>query len=139
MNYSFDYTFENRPSSIVMTSVRGHITDHIFRAPYDKFAEGDPIDLFDAPIHVVSSYVSGVFCWSALLTQGQPDIDRNLQNLARGCDMLFIWTDCDREGEDIGWEILDVCRKVKPGMRVCRAHFSEMQAAYVSLQGKLDC
>ncbi|ORZ01125.1 hypothetical protein BCR43DRAFT_168355 [Syncephalastrum racemosum] len=56
MNYSFDYTFENRPSSIIMTSVRGHITDHIFRAPYDKFGEGDPIDLFHAPIHVVSSY-----------------------------------------------------------------------------------
>ncbi len=36
----------------------------------------------------------------------------------------MIWTDCDREGEHIGSEIVGVCRKGKEGLRVKRARFS---------------
>lgn len=40
--------------------------------------------------------------------------------------MLIIWTDCDREGENIGGEIVEVCRSVKPNIPVYRARFSEI-------------
>lgn len=49
----------------------------------------------------------------------------------RSCQGLIIWTDCDREGENIGYEIIDVCRAVKPSIRVFRAKFSEITAAAV--------
>lgn len=39
---------------------------------------------------------------------------------------LIIWTDCDREGENIGYEIIEVCRTVKPNIKVFRAKFSEI-------------
>lgn len=51
----------------------------------------------------------------------------NLRQQVRTADVLFIWTDCDREGESIGGEVVDVCRQVKPNIQVWRAHFSAMQ------------
>lgn len=59
-------------------------------------------------------------------------IERNLLNEARRADELMIWTDCDREGEHIGSEVANVCRKAKPNIRVTRARFSAIIAAYVS-------
>lgn len=40
--------------------------------------------------------------------------------------MLIIWTDCDREGENIGAEIVDVCKTANPNISVFRAKFSEI-------------
>jgi DNA topoisomerase-3 len=40
--------------------------------------------------------------------------------------MLIIWTDCDREGENIGAEIVEVCRAANPRIAVYRARFSEI-------------
>lgn len=49
----------------------------------------------------------------------------------RSCDALIIWTDCDREGENIGFEIIDVCREIKPRIQVYRAKFSEITSPSV--------
>lgn len=51
-------------------------------------------------------------------------VERNLMNEARHADLLMIWTDCDREGEHIGSEVVAACKKTKPGLRVKRARFS---------------
>lgn len=34
---------------------------------------------------------------------------------------MVIWTDADREGENIGFEIIDVCRGVNPRIQVYRS------------------
>ncbi|VDN08917.1 unnamed protein product [Dibothriocephalus latus] len=51
---------------------------------------------------------------------------RTLQREVRNCSKLIIWTDCDREGENIGMEIVGVCQEVKPSILVSRARFSEI-------------
>lgn len=58
-------------------------------------------------------------------------VERNLQTEARNADLLMIWTDCDREGEHIGSEIMKVCRKVNARLIVKRARFSAIIAGWV--------
>ena len=53
----------------------------------------------------------------------------NIKFQASRCDMLFIWTDCDREGENIGAEIRDLARAANPRIEVTRAHFSNVERA----------
>ena len=50
----------------------------------------------------------------------------NLRAYSRDCEHLIIWTDCDREGEAIGYDIIDVCREKRPNIKVHRAHFSAL-------------
>ena len=50
----------------------------------------------------------------------------NIKQYSKDCDALQIWTDCDREGEAIGFDIIDTARKVKPNIDVYRAHFSAL-------------
>ncbi|XP_058013466.1 DNA topoisomerase 3-alpha isoform X2 [Ahaetulla prasina] len=54
------------------------------------------------------------------------DIKRTLEREVQLCQALVIWTDCDREGENIGFEIIHVCKAVKPNLQVFRARFSEI-------------
>jgi DNA topoisomerase-3 len=51
---------------------------------------------------------------------------------ARKATHLVIWTDCDREGEHIGSEVAEVCRKANPRIIVKRARFSAIIAKWVS-------
>ena len=43
--------------------------------------------------------------------EGFVPIKRTLEKEIRGCQDLILWTDGDREGEDIAAEIVDVCKK----------------------------
>ncbi|CAG9137327.1 unnamed protein product [Plutella xylostella] len=56
---------------------------------------------------------------------------KTLEREIRSCQGLIIWTDCDREGENIGFEIIEVCRAVRPDIQVHRAKFSEITGASV--------
>ncbi|XP_040569735.1 DNA topoisomerase 3-alpha isoform X2 [Lepeophtheirus salmonis] len=51
---------------------------------------------------------------------------KTLEREASNCEWLIIWTDGDREGENIGFEIREVCLRVAPRLKVLRAKFSEI-------------
>ncbi|KAI9571123.1 DNA topoisomerase [Boletus coccyginus] len=108
-NFDFDYPQTN--SHFTVTSVSGHLLAHDFPDAYRQWHSCDPLSLFDAPIHTI-------------IPSESKTIERNLMNEARSAHTLMIWTDCDREGENIGWEIVTVCRKAKPNILVRRARFS---------------
>lgn len=56
-------------------------------------------------------------------------ISTNIATLARRARALFIWTDCDREGEHIGGEVRAEALKGNPRLEVKRARFSNIERA----------
>lgn len=66
---------------------------------------------------------------SEALLQEKKSIADNIQSQARYAKSLFIWTDCDREGEHIGTEIREVAWKGNRRLEVRRAKFSNVERA----------
>ena len=129
--YEFDYMVQGQQAEMVMTSLSGHLLNMEFAPQYRKWYSCNPVALFDAPL----AKGVGEGNNSAL-------IKKTLQREVRGAKLLIIWTDCDREGENIGMEVVTVCREVLPGVRILRAKFSEItrpsiESAMATL-GQLD-
>lgn len=122
-----------RASSVThrVSSVAGHVFNVDFPSEYQSWDSVDPAELFYAP--VVKKPAKG-------------SVVRHLQDIATGADFLVLWMDCDREGENINFEVLDCCMHKMQGAgpydRVYRAHFSainpsDIKKAYNAL-GKPD-
>lgn len=103
---------------MVMTSVSGHLLNYEFLPSFRGWHSCNPEQLFDAPVR-------------KSCTENMDKIKKTLEREVRHCQTLVIWTDCDREGENIGFEIIEVCRAIKPGIQVLRAKFSEITAASI--------
>lgn len=91
----------------------GHIFSTDFPAAYQNWESVDPAMLFSAPI--VSS------------PESKGGIVKHLEREAANCDYLVLWLDCDREGENICFEVIRCTLKHMnqgPGQRIFRAKFS---------------
>lgn len=110
-NPVFEFSFEGK--TMLVTSVAGHLMEDQF-PPHTKSWTSYPFqDLFSAPI---TKYV-------------RPDLEpvkRNLEALASRADTLVLWLDCDREGENICFEVIQVVQSKKARVQVKRAHFSAL-------------
>ncbi|XP_040927756.1 DNA topoisomerase 3-alpha isoform X2 [Betta splendens] len=111
--YEYEYHLFGQNVTVTMTSVSGHLLGLEFKAPLQKWHSCNPVLLFDAEVEK--------YCPDNMI-----QIKRTLEKEVRQCQALVIWTDCDREGENIGFEIIDVCKAVKPNLQVLRAKFSEI-------------
>ncbi|PSS22396.1 hypothetical protein M430DRAFT_49524 [Amorphotheca resinae ATCC 22711] len=119
-NYSF--TFDFGPPwgncNVVMTCVSGHLTELTFGPDYNDWSYPPPERLFDAPVRTT-------------IDQKNRAISSNIENQARGARALFIWTDCDLEGEHIGSEVRAEALKGNSRLEVKRARFSNIERAHV--------
>lgn len=96
-----------------MTSVLGHLMGVEYPA-YCKDWHQTPIEqLFDIPLI------------SETIDASKPVV-QNLKLYSKHANDLIIWTDCDREGEAIGFDIIDLCMQVEPRLDVFRARFSAL-------------
>ncbi|XP_046143388.1 DNA topoisomerase 3-alpha isoform X1 [Osmia bicornis bicornis] len=118
--YEFNSHLWNQNCDMIMTSVSGHLLGFEFVGTYRKWQGCHPLSLFDAP--VVKQCIDDTFI----------KIKKTIEREVRKCNALIIWTDCDREGENIGFEVIEVCQGVKPNIRVYRAKFSEITQASVN-------
>lgn len=85
----------------------------------------DPcLTILDTPDYDVIQPLQLTLVRAFFVLQKMKPVVRNLKDLARTHDLLLIWTDCDREGEHIGWEVLVHCQAGNPRIRVLRSKFS---------------
>ena len=91
--YEFNGKFKGKKAHFVVSSVAGHLYETEFLRIHQNY-EMEPGELFDVP---------------TVKTECNEDsfitIDW-LKNLARGKDILCLWLDCDREGENICYEVI---------------------------------
>ncbi|KAH3686740.1 hypothetical protein WICPIJ_002283 [Wickerhamomyces pijperi] len=125
-NYEFTFNFPHLGNcDVVMTSVAGHLTGNDFPSNFG-WNNVVPGRLFEAPIEEVHS-------------PDQKKVAKNIETLARDADKLMIWTDCDREGEYIGYEILQVARRTNPRLTLentWRAQFSHLEYSHITHAAK---
>jgi len=91
--HEFSYPFRGCPANYRVTSVAGHLSsiDFVDESFKDWYAV-DPATLFNAAI---------------AKTVERRSLASHLEAEARGSDVLILWMDCDREGENICFETME--------------------------------
>ncbi|KAJ5996943.1 hypothetical protein N7522_008603 [Penicillium canescens] len=119
-NYEFDFNFGGAwgNCSVTMTSVVGHLTGLDFDRQYKGWLSCPPGSLFEAPVQEA-------------VDKDKLPIAENIRNQARYSKALFIWTDCDREGEHIGSEVRNQAKAGNARIEIKRAKFSNTESAHV--------
>lgn len=113
--HEFEGMFRGFRVHFKVTSVMGHVFSVDFPATYQDWKVTNPLDLFQAPINKTES-------------NPKAHIRRHLSQEARGCGHLVLWLDCDREGENICFEVIDCTgfHTREARRRVYRARFSSI-------------
>ncbi|KAH7649767.1 DNA topoisomerase III [Cryptosporidium bovis] len=112
---AFPYTFFGKECNMVVTSVRGHIKNLEFEPKFSNWNTVDPAILLDLSTPVVNSVVPDC-----------SDIADNLKFYAKVSKYLILWLDCDREGENIAFEVISICMTSNQNLKIFRAHFSAL-------------
>jgi DNA topoisomerase III len=105
--------FRGLQSRMTMTSVSGHLMQLEFEAQYRSWTNFSPLILFDAPIR----------------KEVKPEnelIKKTLMTEAKKHNVLLLWLDCDLEGENIAFEVIQACREANPRLEIYRARFSAL-------------
>ncbi|KAI8330027.1 DNA topoisomerase [Blakeslea trispora] len=88
-------SFQNEPAEYRFTSVTGHVYGLDFTKEYNSW-DIDPVKLFEAKTIKLES-------------NPKMRLIQHLQSAAKGVDYLVLWLDCDREGENICFEVIENC------------------------------
>ncbi|KAI8901611.1 DNA topoisomerase [Globomyces pollinis-pini] len=114
-NYQFNCMYEGRQSQVTMTALLGHLMEYEFPPEYKQWNNSSTPQLFEATL-------------LKRVKSNMQDLADNLKRQSRYCQLLVIWTDCDRyQRQNIGAEVVGICQSVNPNIIVKRARFSVVQ------------
>nr|CAB3457482.1 unnamed protein product [Digitaria exilis] len=126
--HEFDGKFQGSYAKFKVTSVIGHVLSVDFPPAYQNWEGTDPMDLFEAPVLRSECNPKVLTRLSSPFFLKPAHIRRHLAQEARGCTNLILWLDCDREGENICYEVIE-CTGIpenEVGRRIFRARFSSI-------------
>ena len=118
--HEYSGRFLDRPANFRFTSVAGHVMTCDFPASYNNWDRVEPVELFKAP---------------TIKKEANPNMHmpKFLQREGKNCDYLVLWLDCDKEGENICFEVMEALAPVMQvsmynPQTVYRARFSALTA-----------
>ncbi|KAJ1298658.1 hypothetical protein BS78_01G470500 [Paspalum vaginatum] len=111
--FEFNYVINGRACRMLVTSVTGHLMELEFEDRFRRWQSCDPAELFHAPVR-------------KSVPQDKQAIKQTLEEEARRCQWLVLWLDCDREGENIAYEVIEVCTGANSRLDIWRARFSAL-------------
>lgn len=112
-NFRFPFQLGGQPVDMIFSSVAGHLLELDFVQPFKSWNGCRPVELYSAQV-------------AKQVGPRNDQIKENLEQLARKAQWLVLWLDCDREGENIAFEVIQVCRSINPRLVVRRARFSAL-------------
>ncbi|EAS07738.1 DNA topoisomerase I (macronuclear) [Tetrahymena thermophila SB210] len=96
--YVYEGRFKGQKTIFKVTSVTGHVYDLDFPQKLkENWNEINPVQLFSS---------------DTLKIPSKHNIVRHLESEARNCSYLLLWLDNDKEGENICFEVKQICEKV---------------------------
>ncbi|KFG42480.1 putative DNA topoisomerase III beta-1, partial [Toxoplasma gondii FOU] len=118
--WEFSGSFRGEAVLFKVTSTAGHIYQTDFPRQFNDWEKTNPIELFDAPVVKVEA-------------NAKHRLPAHLQKEAHGCKHLVLWLDCDREGENICFEVMSIVvpqlLKLSGQQQIWRAKFSALAPA----------
>eukprot|EP00929_Paragymnodinium_shiwhaense_P013359 TRINITY_DN121220_c0_g1_i1.p1 TRINITY_DN121220_c0_g1~~TRINITY_DN121220_c0_g1_i1.p1 ORF type:complete len:858 (+),score=186.81 TRINITY_DN121220_c0_g1_i1:105-2678(+) len=125
--YEYEGDFYGQRAWFKVTSVAGHVYEINFPNEMNNWDKVDPLQLYAA---------------KTIKQESNPKLQmpRHLSKEGKGCSYLVLWLDCDREGENICYEVMEniepVLTNVPGQQQVWRAKFSSL--APVDLKRAMD-
>jgi DNA topoisomerase III len=121
--YEYSGEFRGHAARFRVTATIGHIYSLDFSSESSDWTKVKPSDLFEAPV--------------VRMHDQRSRMPEHIAAEAKGADVVVLWLDCDREGENICFEVIELAlphmkhRNSWPGAYegcVYRAHFSSLSA-----------
>jgi DNA topoisomerase-3 len=110
------FRFTHQGNVWLFTSVAGHLMEDEFPPETKSWTRFPFVELFSAPV-------------TKSVKETNKPMQRNLEDLARKAQRLVLWLDCDREGENIAFEVKNVVEGIRgPAFPCSRARFSALTA-----------
>ncbi|KAL8143853.1 hypothetical protein V2J09_016885 [Rumex salicifolius] len=113
--HEFEGEFLGAYAHFKVTAVIGHVFSIDFPPAYQNWNATDPLDLFEAPTLKIES-------------NPKAHIRKHISQEARSCSHLVLWLDCDREGENICFEVIECAgfHAMEGTKNIYRARFSSV-------------
>ncbi|CAD8058742.1 unnamed protein product [Paramecium sonneborni] len=108
--FYFSGMFKGQQANFTVTATNGHLFSRDFPKEYENWNSCDPIELFQAKTIKKPANKAGIGL---------------LKKCSSGIDYLILWLDNDREGENICFEVDEVCNSQGRAKKL-RAKFSSI-------------